>query len=204
MKKIYMFLFSMFLVIAAKTTVQAQQITYTVQPGDSLWKIAVKYQIGVSEIIDANKQIANPNMIIPGQKINVPNISDIKAIENEVIRLVNIERSKNGLGQLTGDWQLSRVARYKSTDMRDKNYFSHYSPTYGDPFKMMHDFGISFYAAGENIAMGQQTPAAVMNAWMNSPGHRANILNPQYNEIGVGVAKTSSGVIYWTQEFIRK
>lgn len=204
MKKVYIFLFSFFILICAKSAIHAQTITYTVQPGDSLWKIAVKYEIGVSEIIGANPQISNPNMIYPGQKVSVPNIADIKALENEVIRLVNIERSKNGLGQLTGDWQLSRVARYKSTDMRDKNYFSHYSPTYGDPFKMMHDFGITFYAAGENIAMGQPTPQAVMTAWMNSTGHRANILNPQFNEIGVGVAKTSNGVIYWTQEFIRR
>lgn len=204
MKKLYIFLFGFFILISAKTAIHAQTITYTVQPGDSLWKIAVKYEIGVSEIIGANPKITNPNMIFPGQKVSVPNIADIKALENEVIRLVNVERSKRGLGQLTGDWQLSRVARYKSTDMRDKNYFSHYSPTYGDPFKMMHDFGITFYAAGENIAMGQPTAQAVMTAWMNSTGHRANILNPQYNEIGVGVAKTSSGVIYWTQEFIRR
>ncbi len=204
MKKFYTMLFSLFLVLCAKNAVHAQQITYTVQPGDSLWKIAVKYEIGVSEIINANPQIPNPNMIMVGQKVNVPNIADIKALENEVIRLVNIERGKRGLAPVTGNWQLSRVARYKSTDMRDKNYFSHYSPTYGDPFKMMHDFGITFYAAGENIAMGQPTPQAVMTAWMNSQGHRANILNPQYNEIGVGVAKTQNGTIYWTQEFIKR
>lgn len=204
MKKFYTMLFSLFLVLCAKNAVHAQQITYTVQPGDSLWKIAVKYEIGVSEIINANPQIPNPNMIMVGQKVNVPNIADIKALENEVIRLVNIERGKQGLAPVTGNWQLSRVARYKSTDMRDKNYFSHYSPTYGDPFKMMHDFGITFYAAGENIAMGQPTPQAVMTAWMNSQGHRANILNPQYNEIGVGVAKTQNGTIYWTQEFIKR
>jgi spore coat assembly protein SafA/uncharacterized protein, YkwD family len=204
MKKFYIFLFTFGFLICTKTAIHAQNITYTVQPGDSMWKIAVRFEIGVSEIIDANKGITNPNLIYPGQKLSVPNIADIKALENEVIRLLNIERSKNGLGQLTADWQLSRVARYKSADMRDSKYFSHYSPTYGDPFKMMHDFGISFYAAGENIAMGQPTPQAVMNAWMNSTGHRANILNPQFNEIGVGVAKTSSGVIYWTQEFIRR
>ncbi|ERI90885.1 SCP-like protein [Clostridiales bacterium oral taxon 876 str. F0540] len=204
MKKFYTMLFSLFLVLCAKNAVHAQQITYTVQPGDSLWKIAVKYEIGVSEIISANPQIPNPNMIMVGQKVNVPNIADIKALENEVIRLVNIERGKQGLAPVAGNWQLSRVARYKSADMRDKNYFSHYSPTYGDPFKMMHDFGITFYAAGENIAMGQPTPQSVMTAWMNSQGHRANILNPQYNEIGVGVAKTQNGTIYWTQEFIKR
>lgn len=204
MKKLYIMLFSLFIVCCAKSAVHAQPITYTVQPGDSMWKIAVKYEVGVSEIISANRQVTNPSLIYPGQKLTVPSLADVKAIEYEVIKLVNIERSKNGLSQLTADWQLSRVARYKSTDMRDKNYFSHYSPTYGDPFKMMHDFGISFYAAGENIAKGQPTPQAVMQAWMNSPGHRANILNPQFNEIGVGIAKASNGTIYWTQEFIRR
>jgi uncharacterized protein YkwD len=68
---------------------------------------------------------------------------------------------------------------------------------------MMEDFGIHFTAAGENIAYGQRTPEEVMNAWMNSSGHRANILNPSYNQIGVGVAKSANGTFYWTQEFIK-
>jgi len=89
-----------------------------------MWKIAVKYQIGISEIIAANPQIKNPNLIYPGQKINIPNIDDIKAQENEVIRLVNVERAKKGLPALKANWQLSRVARYKSEDMANKGYFS--------------------------------------------------------------------------------
>jgi uncharacterized protein YkwD len=87
--------------------------------------------------------------------------------------------------------------------MVDKGYFSHTSPTYGSPFKMMESFGIRFSAAGENIAMGMRTPAEVMNAWMNSPGHRNNILNNSFNEIGVGLAKDSKGRQYWTQMFIK-
>ena len=88
--------------------------------------------------------------------------------------------------------------------MIDKNYFSHTSPTYGSPFDMMKSFGISYTAAGENIAKGQNSPQSVMNAWMNSSGHRANILNKSYNQIGVGVAKDSRGNLYWTQMFIKK
>lgn len=190
-----------FLLISAEAF--AQPITYTVQSGDSMWKIAVKYQIGVSEIIAANPSIQNPSMIYPGQKITVPSINDIKAWETEVVRLTNVQRSKAGLPALTQNWELSRVARYKSQDMINKNYFSHQSPTYGSPFNMMETFGIRFSAAGENIAYGQRTPAEVVNAWMNSPGHRANILSPSYTQIGVGLAKKSNGTPYWTQMFIK-
>lgn len=177
---------------------------YTVQPGDSMWKIAVKYQVGVDEIIRANPQISNPNLIYPGQKITIPSVnSTIKGQENEVIRLVNAERAKAGLPALQQNWELSRVARMKSQDMADHNYFSHTSPTYGSPFTMMQNFGIRFSSAGENIAMGQRTPQEVMNAWMNSPGHRANILSPSYTQIGVGLAINKNGVRYWTQMFIK-
>lgn len=183
--------------------VSAQPITYVVQPGDSMWKIASKYEVGVSEIIASNPSVSNPSMIYPGQKLVVPTLNDIKAMENEVIRLVNVERSKKGLQPLVQNWQLSRVARYKSQDMINKNYFSHTSPTYGSPFTMMQNFGVKFSAAGENIAMGQTSASAVMVSWMNSPGHRSNILSPTYNQIGVGLAIDKSGKKYWTQQFIK-
>ncbi len=179
------------------------QTTYTVKSGDSIWKIAVKHETGVSEILAKNPQVKNPSLIYPGQKLTIPDQSSVKALEAEVIRLVNIERSKKGLQALKADWEISRVARYKSQDMINKKYFSHTSPTYGSPFKMLETFGIRFSSAGENIAYGQKTPAAVMNSWMNSSGHRANILSPSYTHIGVGLAKTSSGVCYWTQMFTK-
>jgi uncharacterized YkwD family protein/spore coat assembly protein SafA len=178
--------------------------TYVVQPGDSLWKIAVRYQVGLSEIIAANPQFKNPSMIYPGQKVYIPVLDDVKQIENEVVRLTNQQRAKYGLPPLQADWQLARVARYKSADMRDKNYFSHQSPTYGSPFTMMKNFGISYRTAGENIAAGQRTPQEVVNAWMNSPGHRANILSKDFTHIGVGYAKGGSYGHYWTQMFIAK
>ena len=84
--------------------------------------------------------------------------------------------------------------------MQTNNYFSHTSPTYGSPFDMIKNFGISYQKAGENIAKGQKTPSAVVNAWMNSPGHRANILDPSYTKIGVGYEKNGH---YWTQMFIK-
>lgn len=89
-------------------------------------------------------------------------------------------------------------------DMRDRGYFSHNSPTYGSPFTMINNFGIRFRAAGENIAQGQATPQVVVTAWMNSPGHRANILSTNFTEIGVGYAAGGPGRHYWTQMFIRR
>ena len=175
--------------------------THTVKSGDSMWKIAVKYEVGLSEIISANPHIQNPALIYPGQVLNIPlTDSSVVNYENEVIRLVNEIRVKNGLKSLTADWELSRVARYKSQDMKDNNYFSHTSPTYGSPFEMIKNFGISFRSAGENIAKGQKSPQAVVNAWMNSSGHRANILNSSYTKIGVGYVASGN---YWTQMFIK-
>ncbi|NLK21651.1 MAG: SafA/ExsA family spore coat assembly protein [Epulopiscium sp.] len=197
------FLFISLLFFLFYVPIFAQPITYTVQPGDSMWKIAVKHQIGLNEIISANSQIKNPALIYPGQKLTIPNIDDVKSVENEVIKLVNAERAKNGLQPLKANWELSRVARMKSQDMINKNYFAHQSPTYGSPFDMIQTFGIRFTSAGENIAKGQQTPSQVMNSWMNSPGHKSNILGASYSEIGVGLATSKNGVKYWTQMFIR-
>lgn len=122
------------------------------------------------------------------------------SIEMEVVRLVNIEREKAGLTPLHYSEELSKVARIKSQDMANKNYFSHTSPTYGDPFNMMRSFGIQYKTAGENIAKGYSNAKSVVNGWMNSSGHRANILNPSFGTIGVGYIK-ANGTTYWTQMF---
>lgn len=129
-----------------------------------------------------------------------PGNNAVNSIEEEVARLVNIERQKAGLAPLTLSTELSNVARIKSKDMADKNYFSHTSPTYGDPFQMMRSFGIKYGYAGENIAKGYRSAQAVMDGWMNSSGHRANILNPNFKTIGVGYVE-SNGTTYWTQMF---
>ncbi|WP_226035070.1 SafA/ExsA family spore coat assembly protein [Aquibacillus saliphilus] len=199
MKNIVVFL-ALFLFILTPLSALAAE-TYTVQPGDSMWKIAVKYKRGVTEIIEANPQVDNPDLIYPNQKLNIPTIDTIKHTEHQVIQLTNQERAKQGLSALKPAWQMSRVARYKSEDMRDNNYFSHTSPTYGSPFTMMKDFGISYRSAAENIAKGQRTPQEVVRAWMNSPGHRKNILNGNFTHIGVGYTKDG---YYWTQMFIKK
>jgi uncharacterized YkwD family protein len=130
-----------------------------------------------------------------------PAAPSVSAYEQKVVELTNQERAKNGLKPLVLDTELSKVAREKSRDMQSKGYFSHTSPTYGSPFDMMKKFGISYKTAGENIAMGQRSPEEVVKAWMNSEGHRKNILNSNYTHIGVGHIAEGN---YWTQMFIGK
>ncbi|PWW43960.1 CAP domain-containing protein [Paenibacillus pabuli] len=117
----------------------------------------------------------------------------------QVVKLVNAERAKAGLSALASDALLDKVAVAKVKDMSNNNYFDHQSPTYGSPFDMMKQFGVTYSYAGENIAKGQKTPQEVVTAWMNSEGHRANILNKNFTKIGVGYYNG-----YWAQEFIGK
>ncbi len=144
-----------------------------------------------------------PSPTTPPSPTNPPATSNQGKLESEVVILVNQERAKAGLKPLKLDPALSKVALTKSEDMLNNNYFSHQSPTYGSPFDMMKKFGIKYKTAGENIAKGQKTAADVMKAWMNSEGHRKNILNPTFTDIGVGYV-SSGGKTYWTQMFISK
>lgn len=132
----------------------------------------------------------------PGDPGSVPGVL---AYEQEVVRLVNAERASYGLPALSIRADLCQYARVKSQDMHDSGYFSHTSPNYGSPFDMMKSFGITYSHAGENIAMGYSTPEAVVSAWMNSEGHRANILSASYTELGVGYVADGG---YWTQWFV--
>jgi spore coat assembly protein SafA len=161
---IFTIVFSLIISNAFVTGASAQVVKHTVVSGESMWKIAVKYQVGLSEIISANSQVKNPAMIYPGQVLNIPLPDNaLVGYVNEVIRLTNAKRTQSGLPALKSNWQLSRVGQYKAKDMHDLNYFSHQSPTYGSPFDMMKQFGLTYRSAGENIAKGQQTPAAVVD-----------------------------------------
>ena len=200
MKKFRTFVLSAALSGALLVPAGAADLSHTVVRGDTMWKLAVKYEVGTSEIIQANPQVSNPDLIYPGQVLTIPQVSSaVTSFESEGVRLVNEIRVQNSLKPLTANWELSRVARYKSQDMRDRGYFSHTSPTYGTPFQMIKAFGLSFRTAGENIAKGYATPQAVVNGWMNSSSHRANILNASYTQIGVGYVAQGH---YWTQMFI--
>lgn len=206
--RILSFLFTVSLVFAAVCGERGEaqsQDTYTVRSGDSLWEIAQRYRLELDVIIRANPQFANPDLIYPGDKVRLP-LSSIKiasaSVEDQVLQMVNQERTNYGLSPLTANWQLARVARFKSEDMRDSRYFDHHSPQYGSPFDMMKNFQIIYTAAGENIAAGQTTAEEVMRGWMDSPGHRENILNPQFTQMGIGYAQGGEMGHYWTQMLI--
>ena len=195
-----------------------------VQKGDSMWRIAKEYNVIFAELLKLNKHFKNQNLIHPRDKVELPYGTtgagsnqantqgtdahtddtadkDASVQAQAVLRLVNQERSKQGLSALTLDKRLNTAAQKKAEDMRDKNYFDHQSPTYGSPFDLMRSEGINYQTAGENIAAGQQSAQAVMESWMNSSGHRANILNKNYKQLGVGFCTGGRYGTYWVQEF---
>ncbi|HEY3368866.1 MAG TPA: CAP domain-containing protein [Symbiobacteriaceae bacterium] len=124
----------------------------------------------------------------------------LTADEQQMLTSVNGERAKAGLAPLQADPALTKVARLKSQDMAANHYFSHQSPTYGSPFDMMKKFGITYRTAGENIA-GNPSVAGAHTSLMNSPGHRANILNAKYTKVGIGIVKGGQYGMMFTQEF---
>lgn len=128
---------------------------------------------------------------------------DLSKDELEIFNLINQKRIANGLTALNIDDELQNVARVKAKDMVDNNYFSHNSPTYGTPFNMIKNFGITYKAAGENIA-GNSSNQGAVNAWMNSEGHRANILSNNYNYTGVAVVSSPKYGKIYVQMFIGK
>jgi uncharacterized YkwD family protein len=125
----------------------------------------------------------------------------LTADEKQMLDLVNAERIKAGLKPLQIDMRLVDLARKKSRDMIQNNYFGHTSPVYGTPFEMMKSAGITYRYAGENLA-GAPTVQKAHEGLMNSPGHRANILSPNYNRIGIGVVEGGPYGKMFTQLFI--
>ncbi len=125
------------------------------------------------------------------------------SMAEQILALVNAERKKAGVSPLTLSTEVCSVAQVKSDDMAKNGYFDHNSPTYGSPFTMLSDFGVTYRTAGENIAKGQQSPEAVMKAWMGSSGHKANILSPNFKQLGVGYS-ANNGSPVWVQMFITK
>ena len=134
---------------------------------------------------------------------NTTNTTSLTSDEWEVFNLINQQRSQNGLSPLKIDYEVQRVARIKAQDMVNNNYFSHTSPTYGSPFNMLNNFKVSYRTAGENIA-GNSSNSAAVTAWMNSSGHKANILNSSFNYTGIGVINGSKYGKIYVQMFIGK
>ena len=178
---------------------------YLVVKPMTLHQMAQKWHCSVDELYDQNawlQEHPSNEPIKPSKPITVPESKDMVGYEKQVFDLTNAERTKAHLPLFKGNYaELNRSSTAKAQDMSAKNYFDHNSPTYGSPFDMMKQFDISFNYAAENIAKGQKTPEEVVTAWMNSSGHRANILNPNLNYLGVGFEK--NGFI-WVQQFVGK
>ena len=197
-----------------------------VSKGDSMWKISKRYHVDFHELKELNRHFKDLDLIYPKDKVELPDIQGHNTDEHssndeiaegnntatdrgeitqqrEILNLVNAERKKNGLKELTLSHTLNGIAGEKAFDMKEKNYFSHTSPTYGSPFEMLQHFGVKYSYAGENIASGQKTSKEVMQSWLNSSGHRANILNPNYTELGVGYVEGGTYGTYWVQLFIK-
>lgn len=132
---------------------------------------------------------------------NTATSSELTKDEQTILNLVNNARREAGLNELKVDNQMMNVARLKSRDMEDNDYFAHTSPTYGTPFQMLTNFGVSYKTAGENIA-GHSTAENAFNAWMNSAGHKANILNSNYNYTGIGIVSSNRYGKMFTQMFV--
>ena len=126
----------------------------------------------------------------------------LSAQEQTALNLLNSDRERYNLPPLTIDPELSRIARIKSADMRDHQYFAHESPTYGDVRSMLRQFGYTYAAAGENIAH-HATAEKAQAAFLSSPGHRKNILSSTYTKVGIGIAVDPKGFFYLTQIFVR-
>ena len=144
-----------------------------------------------------------PNSNNSGSNSNNVTETKLSSDEQEVFNLVNEQRKNQGLASLKVDLELQRVAKIKAQDMVDSQYFSHNSPTYGSPFNMLNSFKVSYKTAAENIA-GNSSNNAAVNAWMNSAGHKANILNGSYNYTGIGVVNSPIYGKIYVQMFIGK
>ena len=169
---------------------------YVIQtPSDQIGAVSTKY---VRKI----KANAGTTTTTPSNNTTSDN-SSASADEKELLRLINAERTKNGLSELKFSEELLKVARDKAKDLVDNNYFSHNSPTYGSPFDMMKSYGITYKTAGENIA-GNSTLQGAVTAWMNSEGHRANILSNAYNYTGIGIVSSPKYGKVLVQMFIGK
>lgn len=129
--------------------------------------------------------------------------STMTSDEREVFNLINQQRTNNGLNALKEDNELQRVAKIKAEDMVNNNYFSHNSPTYGSPFEMLNSFKVYYKSAAENIASNSSNNRAV-TGWMNSEGHKANILNGNYQYTGIGVVSSPKYGKVYVQMFISK
>jgi uncharacterized YkwD family protein len=152
-------------------------------------------------IVTENNTVGMVREDLLTKEFNISN-EDLKQKSNELLNLINTEREKNGLIRLEVLPRLEEIATLKAEDMVKNNYFAHESPTYGNPFEMMKNFGITYKTAGENIA-GNSTVEGAFNAWINSESHKQNLLSTAYNYIGIGIAPSEKYGYVIVAMFIR-
>ncbi len=183
-------------------TQDARYGSVPVDPRQDTWQQSQFQQRGQKAVPTPTQQeqLQQPNQVPAQQQQQTAPATNSQAVQ-QAIDLTNAQRRQNGLSPLSADAKLNSVAQAKSVDMQQNNYFSHASPTYGSPFDMMRDQGVAYQSAGENIAKGQRTPQEVVQAWMNSEGHRKNILSSKFTHIGIGYDPNGH---HWVQMFIEK
>lgn len=175
---------------------------YVIQTdGDYIGAVSKKYIKAIYPSSSGSNGVSNQGSNTSGGNTIASN--NMNRDEQEIFNLINKQRTNNGLTPLKIDEEVQKVARIKAEDMVTNNYFSHQSPTYGSLFDMLKSFKISYKSAGENIAANSSNTGAV-NAWMNSSGHRANILSSNYNYTGIGVVSSPRYGKIYVQQFIGK
>jgi uncharacterized protein YkwD len=177
-------------------------------PSNGRWETQLANATGAPGIYDLVIDAHSPNSqsAVTSQIYRAVVFSDFTAFRSQLLTLLNKDRSDNGLSALELDPLLCTVAQGHAQDMIDNNYFSHYNLDGWSPFDRMSYYGVDFGSAGENIAAGQDSPSAVETAWMNSPGHKANILGSSYRKVGLGIVQANGGNMYapgyyWVQAF---
>ena len=171
---------------------------YVVQTNnDLIGTVSTKYVRAINSNTYNNQTTQNNTNTTTNKDV----ASSASELEKELLTLINQKRAAYGLSAFSFDTVLQKTARAKAEDLVANNYFSHNSPTYGTPFEMMKSFGVTYKTAGENIA-GNSTLEGAVNAWMNSQGHRENILNNAYNLTGIGVVKSNTYGYVMVQMFI--
>lgn len=138
------------------------------------------------------------------QKDYIDTTNNYKLWEKKVLALVNTERKKANLSPVLQDLKLSQIAIIKAKDIMKHNYFEHYSPFYGNPWDLATLFDYEYTSYGENLARNFKSPEETVTAWMASPKHRENILNPSYTHMGIGVQQSKTGKYYIVQHFSSK
>lgn len=177
---------------------------YIVQTdSDYVGAVSRKYVMAIYPSSSGSSNSGTGGSSSSGNTSSSTETSNMNSDEKEVFDLINKQRTNNGLAALKNDSEVQRVTRIKAQDMVDNNYFSHTSPTYGSPFDMLKSFKISYKTAGENIA-GNSSNSSAVTAWMNSSGHKANILNSNFNYTGIGVVSSPKYGKMYVQLFIGK